>query len=659
MRTMERLEHLVPSLLVTMAVSSALHAQVLCGDTLTQDTMLTEDLACAADGLSLGANDITLDCAGHTIRGGGGVNTIGVKATSIQGVTVRNCHLAGFWVPLYLKDSASSLVEENVIVGDPYGRLYANGSPALRVQRNKFVGPGANVSISYCPESQVHDNFFDPASSDPDEYIYVAIYGSPRSRFSDNLSAGSTYVAFSNHSDASLAADNRLRGGSQISIGHSTDSVITRNRLGPIDPAALSANSGVNLYGGAGNEISYNVIEGHRIGGINVIGDSGFGVGSDLNVIQGNTIHDVLLGIYLSSARGNRIVDNEIQQAWLGIEVLGEFGDTVPGGNVFERNTVVGGEYGVLTAYSGGNVFTGNVFRGQVWGAFEFQLEAPDQEPNFYLENVFEGSKMFGFLAWGSSPRLLGNQFLTNGSDSYVPDDPTDELVLRLLGGLRGGVAFLPYAGDAEVTTLDDGDPSNDVLPKPLIGSAEQPNFFSSNGDIDIYQLDCHALNQSTLQHENLFDSRPVQAPHGEGSRHHARIRQDWFGLVRVEDVAGNGVAEATVEIRDARGQLAGSFTSTPAGFAPGDPDPDRPQGLFDGEPGGPRSVWPRFTEFVIEESGQRKDVTPHQISVRSATGMGRSRYSWDAVDNDPLVFRIFDGRYQTALVVLDKRLLP
>ena len=44
--------------------------------------------------------------------------------------------------------------------------------------------------------------------------------------------------------------------------------------------------------------------------------------------------------------------------------------------NVFERNTVIGGEYGVLAAHTGENLFSRNVFREQVWGGFEFQLES-------------------------------------------------------------------------------------------------------------------------------------------------------------------------------------------------------------------------------------------------------------------------------------------
>lgn len=643
--------------LAAAVLPSTLHAQVACGGTLTQDAILSEDLSCPGDGLRLGAHGITLDCAGHSILGPGRERTFGISATGVEKVTVRNCHLRGFWTLVYLKDSPGALIEKNSIVGDPVGTLRATGSPNLRVLGNRFVGPGANSLIAYSPETLASDNSFDHASNELGEFISFSLYGSPRSRFVRNGSAGRTYVSLTNQSDGSVASDNRLLGGSQISIGHSTGSVITRNQLGPVHPAELYAGSAVNLYGAAGNEVTHNTIEGHRIRGIYVAGDYDSPPGSDSNLIQGNSISDAGIGLTITAGSWNQILDNGIRESWVGIEVLDFTGGTRTRGNVFERNTVIGGEYGVFAVFAGGNIFSGNLFQEQVWGSFDLQSDPAGREPNIYVENTIEGSELFGLLAWGTSPRLLGNRFLSNGSDSYVPVDPIDELVLERLGGLRGGVAFLPYVGDTEVTTLDDGDPSSDVLASPLVGTADQPNFFSGNLDVDVYALDCLAENADTLEQENQFEPGRGRSETGEpSSRHHARIRQDWFGLVRVEDGAGTGVAGAAVEIRDARGNLARIVTTGPTGFAPEAQDPDRTQGLFDGEAGGPVPAWPRFTQYVVWEIVGREDLTPHHIKVRSAPGMGRNRFTWDGIDNDPLAFRIVGGRYQTALVVLDDR---
>ena len=232
--------------------------------------------------------------------------------------------------------------------------------------------------------------------------------------------------------------------------------------------------------------------------------------------------------------------------------------------------------------------------------------------------------------------------------------------MLGLLGGLCGGVAFLPFVGDAEVTTLDDGDPSNDLLAAPLIGNSDQPNVFSDNGEVDIYELDWHAgehldvgARQFVRQSNGAGTARGEQGPyHGE----FARTGSVWCvsQMLLAMPLQGRWWRYAMLVVT-----VPACSTSLSRGVAPSDPDPARPQGLFDGEPGGPRPTWPRFTEFVISERGQREVLTPHQITVRSAAGMGRVRYSWDAVDNDPLDFRIVNGRYQKALVVVNKRLLP
>ena len=43
---------------------------IKCGDTITQDTVLTNDIVnCSGYGLIIGADNITLDCNGHLIEG--------------------------------------------------------------------------------------------------------------------------------------------------------------------------------------------------------------------------------------------------------------------------------------------------------------------------------------------------------------------------------------------------------------------------------------------------------------------------------------------------------------------------------------------------------------------------------------------------------------
>lgn len=83
-----------------------------CGDTVTQSLTLTESLDCsgaAGDGLIIGADGITLDCADFQILGPGpGLPGKGIKVQGRTGVVIKNCHLSGFQYGIALSSSPSN-----------------------------------------------------------------------------------------------------------------------------------------------------------------------------------------------------------------------------------------------------------------------------------------------------------------------------------------------------------------------------------------------------------------------------------------------------------------------------------------------------------------------------------------------------------------------
>jgi parallel beta-helix repeat protein len=102
-----------------------------CGDVLTADTMLTEDLACGAgDGLILGAPGITLDLAGHSITGAGiGVSAGGVRVPpGIDGTTIRGGSVSGFTEGVVVDSSTGTSVFGMSITGTERGINLANAS---------------------------------------------------------------------------------------------------------------------------------------------------------------------------------------------------------------------------------------------------------------------------------------------------------------------------------------------------------------------------------------------------------------------------------------------------------------------------------------------------------------------------------------------------
>jgi hypothetical protein len=139
--------------------SIAAAAQIQCGDTISANATLTADLVGCADGLTvdgtLGSGPVTLDLAGHTIRGTG--SGAGITATN---ATVRNGSVAGFrtGIAILLAGTAERLaitgngtgieveggfsIIDNVIVGNGTGILALRGNGGT-VRGNRIALNGA------------------------------------------------------------------------------------------------------------------------------------------------------------------------------------------------------------------------------------------------------------------------------------------------------------------------------------------------------------------------------------------------------------------------------------------------------------------------------------------------------------------------------------
>jgi Right handed beta helix region len=93
---------LVAAGVVMLVASSTAAAQVSCGATIVQDTKLDRDLDCPDTALTIGADDVTLDLAGHEITGHGqGVGVINLKW---QAFVLERGRIAGFEAGALLGD---------------------------------------------------------------------------------------------------------------------------------------------------------------------------------------------------------------------------------------------------------------------------------------------------------------------------------------------------------------------------------------------------------------------------------------------------------------------------------------------------------------------------------------------------------------------------
>lgn len=111
----------VALLLLTSAPAPA--AIVACGETITQDTIVENDIVCSdptAIGVVIGADDITVRFRGHAITGAGatGQGSVGITDDGVEhtGVTIRDARIDGF-------DAGISMTATNT---DVKGMVFAN-----------------------------------------------------------------------------------------------------------------------------------------------------------------------------------------------------------------------------------------------------------------------------------------------------------------------------------------------------------------------------------------------------------------------------------------------------------------------------------------------------------------------------------------------------
>ncbi len=97
--------------------------EVGCGDTITYNVNLSGNLknstggsTCSGDGLIIGADDVVVDCAGHSITGSG--SSYGINNTGFDNVTIKNCVIQNFTNGIYFDGSDSSRIIDNDVTNN-------------------------------------------------------------------------------------------------------------------------------------------------------------------------------------------------------------------------------------------------------------------------------------------------------------------------------------------------------------------------------------------------------------------------------------------------------------------------------------------------------------------------------------------------------------
>jgi hypothetical protein len=315
-------------------------SKISCGQTITEDTVLTEDLSCPPGteyALIIGASNITLDLGGHTLSGN--APGTGVFAIDQVGITVRNGAIDGFNYGVFVINTRQVTVENltvrNLDISDPshfiFGiHILSSQDVVIRDSLFEFL------SVPHKEAVEIFDSFVNVSN--------IEVHG------------GGAGVSFS---FASGVCD---------PVNSPSNGTVTDSKFTEIDVAGIWISCSSNA-----------LIEGNDFSappgvGVGIQGDAPFlGAVTGLTVKE-NFIHDTMIGIEFRGISESNVSDNYVfdNPIW-GIALRQSLGCLTP-------------EPGWECFYSTNNVIADN----ETWGNGADLFHYEDSTGNTWERNTCE-----------------------------------------------------------------------------------------------------------------------------------------------------------------------------------------------------------------------------------------------------------------------------
>jgi large repetitive protein len=292
--------------------AKAASPQPKCGDTITTDTTLHEDLVnCPNNGIVIGADGITLDLNGHTIDGDGtpaaGCDPttefcdVGVVNFGHDGVTVMHGSLRQFGG------------------GVNFGEVRHNRLLGISTSRNRFVGiqffNSSRILVRNCSGNRTTSHEGDGVGVFDSRHVRIL-----NSTFQHNAHVGIKPVDSTNgvikgnlvahNGDEGFLMEggegfqirhNRLaRNGAGITLGPGSHNVIKRNHL-------FRGRDGIRIEKGHGNLVANNVVVHARRAGIRLGIPHPF-LGGAHNLVRRNRVLDSRVDGFLVNAKDDHSI---------------------------------------------------------------------------------------------------------------------------------------------------------------------------------------------------------------------------------------------------------------------------------------------------------------------------------------------------------------
>jgi len=231
---------------ITVNISAP--ASLQCGDPLDiQDHIytLSDDVSSGGTCFTIGADNVTLDCNGHSITGSGSDD--GVNAAGHSNVTVKNCVITGFTYGIEFNGASYGTIENNTV--SDYDGLILFSSSDINIINNNVSSNHNGIYLSSSNHNNITNN-----TANSNEYAGIYL-GSCSNNAIYNNTVDSNNRGIEVDSGQNNSVTNNDAGSNTVGI-QSSDShgTIANNTIG------LSGYYGIYLTGGSNITIANNTV---------------------------------------------------------------------------------------------------------------------------------------------------------------------------------------------------------------------------------------------------------------------------------------------------------------------------------------------------------------------------------------------------------------
>jgi parallel beta-helix repeat protein len=381
---------LAVALMVAVLAGSA-HALTYvssCGtlSTAGETYVLAQDITSAAGTcLTLGANNIILDCAGHSITGTGTSGT-GISSGRSSGVTIKNCLVSRFYYGIYLDFSSNSILSNNTVSSAVVGFQFVAGSSNTATNNiadsNSYGFALQDSSNNIITSNSVNSN---------DQYgieLHTCRNNTlTNNSFSSSSGGNGIQLRYSSFNTITNNNANSNLVGAGILLGDSNNNTITNNN-------ANSNRYGIYFGASSNNVATNNTANSNQWYGI-------YSIRSNYNTITNNIANSNGNGIFLDTSSNNNILtnNNANSNAYYGI-ILGDNSNN----NILTSNTANSASNGIwLRSSSNNNTLTNNIANSNYHGIYL------DSSANNIFTNNNASSNYYGFYIYSGSNNTLTN----------------------------------------------------------------------------------------------------------------------------------------------------------------------------------------------------------------------------------------------------------